>query len=115
VLYPALFECYVIFLEKVMNIEELELTIRSNTWLRAHGINSIDQLRAITFSEMQSIPKIGQMSVMDITWSMLRLLNGEIAGELERCQKLIESRHELHRFKEFKEKARKLDRIKSLI
>lgn len=61
-----------------MDIDCLELTIRSNNSLRKHGIDTVEKLVELTWDDLQSIKGLGDKSISEIAWQCIQLLNGRL-------------------------------------
>lgn len=96
-----------------MNLENLELTIRSDNWLRAAGVDSVEKLLALTWKDLNSIKNLGQKSVCEIVWATLQVLNGEALKQAEEWERKYPSRPT--NWSELNEKARKFDEIVAIV
>lgn len=84
-----------------MKIEELELTVRSNTALNKAGITTVEQLVSLEFWELQETPGLGHQSVAEVCWACVRLLSGKMTEEISRFN--------------LREKAEKYDKIARIV
>ena len=96
-----------------MNIDDLEMTIRSNNALKAHGIMTVEQLVAMDYKTMASIRNLGAKSANEIVWACLQLLNGRLTAERIEWEKRWPERPD--NVNELRAKAKKFDAIKKII
>lgn len=92
-----------------MNIDELDLTIRSSNWLKAAGINTVEQLQTLTYKDLYKLPNLGQKSITEIVLKMLSLFNGRLTEQRQEWDERWPPKPE--NYEELKEKARKFDEI----
>ena len=61
-----------------MDINDLELTIRPHNGLQARGITTVEQLIELDWNELNSIKNVGKISVAEICWQCIQVLNGKM-------------------------------------
>ena len=61
-----------------MDIDDLELTIRSSNALKNAGITSVEQLVRLDWRELSDIKNAGEKSITEICWACIGLLNGRV-------------------------------------
>jgi hypothetical protein len=97
-----------------MNVNELPLSTRTSTCLRAAGIETVAQLMVTDRSQLRATGNFGSKSEAEIAWVLVDLLAGRLAGELEKLDAMgygatADSRAALLR------KARDFDRISAIV
>jgi DNA-directed RNA polymerase alpha subunit len=96
-----------------MNIDDLELTIRSNNALRASGIDTVEKLIALDWEQINSLKNAGAKSVSEICWSCIQLLSGRMTEKRIEWDKKWPPRPT--NWEELYEKANKYDKIMAII
>lgn len=61
-----------------MDINDLELTVRSDNGLRSVGVTTVEQLLNLSWEQLNAIPNIGHKSISMIAWSCIELLSGRL-------------------------------------
>jgi DNA-directed RNA polymerase alpha subunit len=96
---------------KKMNLEDLELTIRSHGGLTKAGVTTVEQLITLEWSQLSKIKNIGSKSLSEISWECVQLLNGKMT---ERRLQWEKNWPAYNNNKETHEKAKKYDAIKKI-
>ena len=96
-----------------MNIEDLELTIRSHNGLMKAGITTIEQLVNLDWKQINNIKNIGQKSVSEICWQCIQLLNGQLMKQRLKYDTQWPPRPA--DWEDLREKSKKYDEIASIV
>ncbi len=96
-----------------MNIEDIELTVRSHCGLQKAGITTVEDLVKLDWKQLTSIKNIGKKSVTEICWHCIQLLNGRLKEQRIDWDKRWPSRPD--NWKELREKAVKYDEIVNIV
>jgi DNA-directed RNA polymerase alpha subunit len=96
-----------------MNIEDLELTIRSHNGLTAAGITTVEQLVGLDWKQLNNIKNVGQKSISEICWNCIQVLNGRVTERRLDFEKRWPPRP--HNWEELREKAKKYDAIAGIV
>ena len=96
-----------------MNIDDLELTIRSDNGLQKAGITTVEDLVKLDWKQLTSIQNIGKKSVTEICWQCIQLLNGRMLEQRIEWEKMYPSRPD--NWSEIREKAKKYDAIADIV
>ncbi|MCC6797731.1 MAG: hypothetical protein IT366_21640 [Candidatus Hydrogenedentes bacterium] len=99
-----------------MNIDDLELSIRSHNGLSKAGIDTVEKLANISWEEFNSIQNIGTKSVSEIVWQMLQLFNGDLMRMAEEWnQRFPAKQRPPADFDSLRVKAKKYDKIAAIV
>ena len=96
-----------------MNIDDLELTIRSSNALKNAGITTVEQLVNLDFSELSAIKNAGEKSITEICWACMQLLNGKILERAMEWDAKYPPRP--NNWHENAEKAKRYDKIAAIV
>lgn len=66
-----------------MDIDSLELTVRTTNLLKSNDIYTVEQLVSLSYVELKNLDQIGAKSLNEICWTCIQLLNGKL---LERAK-----------------------------
>ena len=97
-----------------MNIDDLELTVRSQNALRNAGITTVEQLVTLNWKELNEIKNAGDKSVTEICWQCIQLLNGRMTAQRLEWERRWPPKKPGN-WLELQEKARKFDEIAALV
>jgi len=92
-----------------MNLDDLELTIRSNSSLKKVGIKTVEDLVSINHSQLRLIAGLGEKSISEICFSCLELLSGRLTERRIEFESNWPSRPD--NWRDISDKAKKYDQI----
>lgn len=71
----------VLILEADMEIDELELSVRTHKALEAAGITTVEQLIKLSIFDLLKIESLGTKSIAEAGWACVELLSGNMAEQ----------------------------------
>ena len=96
-----------------MNINDLELTIRSSNALKNAGITTVEQLVRLDFQALSAIRNAGEKSIAEICWACVQLLNGRFLERAMEWDAKYPPRP--NNWREIADKAERYDKIAALV
>jgi DNA-directed RNA polymerase alpha subunit len=97
-----------------MRVDELLLSVRTINCLKSAGIETVEQLIGADRRELRELPNFGKKSELEIAWSLVHLLSGGLAEQLERLDAMGYGSSQSAR-SEIMKKARNFDRIAAIV
>lgn len=71
-----------------MNIEDLELTVRSHNRLQSAGIDTVEKLIQMSWKQLNEIDGLGDKSISEIAWRCIDLMNGTLKNAIVEYEEL---------------------------
>ena len=96
-----------------MNIDDLELTIRSSNALKNAGVTTVEQLVRLDFQALSAIKNAGEKSIAEICWACVQLLNGRLLERAMEWNAKYPPRP--NNWREIADKAARYDKIAALV